>query len=326
MKVAVSLPIVEAMKDELRRCIPEVKSSHRAEALARGLGWNTNASMRASLVSSPSERDVVPAAFYAYLAEHGAHVAERLLPETICRTHIRAVMTEHDQLTHHGFGVYNGDRISVSEWRSRYAKSRDEMLGASAIGEFERACEYLAKLETTRAPTTVFHTYNLKHSAERWHRHCGIEGRWDRDYVSNGMLLTAAFHLGLRVRRASATSSVGYLNVSTTSVRALEDQRKPILPQPEEGEPFRVLGRLMTTQCAGRSGYITAGSTKLISLGDAEHTPKNLLRLAPIEYWATKFPPRNRRATFDTEGAFCELLRRASKVGIFDPSKFRQMS
>lgn len=325
MKLAVSLPLVESIKDELRQSLPEVKSSHRVEALARGLGWSANAALRAMLADGPSERDVVPPAFKTYLAERGFRVDDRALPDAILRAQIRAVMAAHEELTHHGFGVHQGDRIPVAEWRTRYASRRAEMLGGAALAEFERACEFLARLETTRAPTTVFSSYNLKHSAERWHKHRGIEGRWDREYVSNGMLLAAAFHLGLQVRRVSRTAFTGHLNVSTASVRALEEERKPPLPQPEASEPFRVLGVLRATGGAGRYSYLPAGSGKPITLGADEHTPKNLLRLAPLEYWVAKFPPRNRRAPFDALAALSELVGSAAKVGIFEPDDYRRL-
>ena len=100
--------------------------------------------------------------------------------------------------SHHGFGVYDEERISVAEWRTRFAAGRAEMLEPAALAEFARACEFLSRLSRTQAPTKVLTTYNLKHSAERWHRHRGIEGRWDQDYVSNGMLLAAAYHLGFQ--------------------------------------------------------------------------------------------------------------------------------
>ena len=322
MKLIVSLPFIDAIKDELRQSLREVKSSHQAEALARALGWGTNAAMRASLASGMAERPLLSEAFVDFLAQRGIRVADRALREVVLRVQIRAVMAAHEELTHHGFGVYQGDRISTAEWRRRYVQSRAEMLEQRAGAQFERACEFLARLETTRAPTTVFSSYKLKHSAERWHRYLGAE----EEYVSNGMLLTAAYHLGLRVRRASRTAFTGYLNVSSASVRALEDERKPPLPQPEKGEPFRVLGREYPSSGfgGGRYCYLPAGEARAIVLRVHEHTPKNLLRLAPLDYWVARFPPRSRRIPFDNLAAMSELFGNASKAGFFELNKFRQ--
>lgn len=322
MKHVISLSFVESIKGDLWRSMPEVKSSHLTEALARGLGWRTHAALRAALASGPAECTALPEAFAGYLAQRGIQVADRVLVNAILHRQIRAVMDAHKELTHHGFGVHEGDRISVAEQQKRYDESRAEMLEPLPVAEFERACEFLARLETTRAPTTVFTSYNLKHSAERWHRHRGA----DRDYVSNGMLLAAAYHLGLQVRRASRTAFTGYLNVSTASVRAQEDQRKPPLPQPERSEPFRVLGRLYPSSGygGGRYCYLPAGEAKAITLHVREHTPKNLLRLAPLEYWVAKFPPRSRRAPFDSMAAVSDLFGRASEAGLFELNRFRQ--
>jgi hypothetical protein len=163
-------------------------------------------------------------------------------------------------------------------------------------------------------PTRVFNSYSLKHTAERWHRHRGIEGRWERGYVSNGMLLAAAWHLGLHVRRASSSSFTGFLNVSTASVRARDNEQKPQLPQPEQGKPFRVLG------CShGVVSYLPAGATKPVSLRPSAHTPQNLLRLAPLAYWVSLYPPPTRRAPFNTDAATAELFETAGRMPIFDP-------
>lgn len=48
MKLIVTFNDIEHIKDALRASLPDVKSSHRVEALARGLGSTTNASMRAA--------------------------------------------------------------------------------------------------------------------------------------------------------------------------------------------------------------------------------------------------------------------------------------
>jgi hypothetical protein len=55
MKSTITLTDIEHMKGALRASLPDVKSSHRVEALARGLGWLTNASMRAALAAAPVE-------------------------------------------------------------------------------------------------------------------------------------------------------------------------------------------------------------------------------------------------------------------------------
>jgi hypothetical protein len=55
MRSNITLADIERIKDALRASLPDVKSSHRVEAIARGLGWHTNASMRAALAAAPTE-------------------------------------------------------------------------------------------------------------------------------------------------------------------------------------------------------------------------------------------------------------------------------
>lgn len=84
-------PIDAAMLDEIRRivrkCIPEVKSSHCAEAVARGLGYKTNASLQSALKSQISI-DLTPSRelFEEFLRERNYDVDNMqasLLPESV---------------------------------------------------------------------------------------------------------------------------------------------------------------------------------------------------------------------------------------------------
>jgi hypothetical protein len=317
MRISIGLSTIDSLKAEMLQALPHIKSSHRVEAMARGLGWSTNAAMRADLAHGTALRTVRSDAFATYLAERHLTAWPRCFVDTVLKALIRAVMDAHPELTHHGFGVYEEQRISSQERQTRYETSRAEMLSARALGEFERGWDFLESLERTKAPTRVFTSYNLKHTAERWHRHRGIEGRWERAYVSNGMLLAAAVALGLQVKRANRVSFVGFLNVSTASARDRDPERQiPPLPQPEDGQPFRVLGR-----SNGRCSYLPAGQTKPITLNADAHTPRNLLRLAPIDYWVTRYPPPDRRSPFNTFDAYCELFLLASKAGILEPRR-----
>ncbi len=41
MEITFALTDIESLKRELTRLLPDIKSSHRVEAMARGLGWDT---------------------------------------------------------------------------------------------------------------------------------------------------------------------------------------------------------------------------------------------------------------------------------------------
>lgn len=152
MKFAVTQRAVEAIKSDLRERLPLIKSSHRSEAIARGLGWRTNAAMRVSLAGGDAERVMDADSFVAYLRGHDFDADGRHFARAGLRVQVRAVMEAHEQLTSFGFGVYQEGRISVEEWRKRYAESRAEMLSDAAVEEFERAIEFLGSLELTRRP------------------------------------------------------------------------------------------------------------------------------------------------------------------------------
>ena len=98
MKVVVTTETVGAMKAELRRILPETKSSHLAEALARGLGWATNAGMRAALADGGIERALDPTAFETFLGVRGLDNPRRALQDAVLRAQIRAVMSAYVQL------------------------------------------------------------------------------------------------------------------------------------------------------------------------------------------------------------------------------------
>ena len=77
MKVLCSQADIDAIKAELAALLPKIKSSHRVEALARGLGWNTNAALRADLTAGRMERMVDDVAFNDYLEQHDISVTRR---------------------------------------------------------------------------------------------------------------------------------------------------------------------------------------------------------------------------------------------------------
>lgn len=73
--ISISFDKVERIKRELRTLLPDVKSSHRAEGMARGLGFNTNAALRAELGKGLTHCSVHPARFSDYLSQHGFEAA-----------------------------------------------------------------------------------------------------------------------------------------------------------------------------------------------------------------------------------------------------------
>jgi hypothetical protein len=313
VKIIMSPETVDTIKADLRRSLPNVASSHRIEATARGLGWATNAAMRAALVSGPVEREVQDDAFASYLSAHDFAVDRRVFIQAALRVQIGVVMIAYPQLTHFGFGVYGERCLSVEAWQAEVAKNRESMFSEGAICEFELACEYLLQLDTIKTPNRKHSSYGLKHEAERYHRRRRFAERKGEAYVSNGMLLTAAYHLGMKVVRVAWDSPNAFLNISSRSVSELASNRKP-LPQPEPGQHFRVLGHNR-----GSFFYVPSGSKRVVALRAAAHTPAKLVQLAPLDYWTSHFPPRDRRSPFNSAAAMENLFFQARTAGIYEP-------
>jgi hypothetical protein len=203
MKGPITLADSEQIKAALRESIPAVKSSHRVEAMARGLGWSTNAAMRVALAERPAPINLDDKAFRTYLAAHDFPVASGVLESAVETTigpkshgAIRAVMDKMPELGRGGFFVH--DRRETPEAnRRKHDDSRASMLSDDAIGEFERAVEFLEARGQRATLNRQVTSYSWKHSAEKFHRAAGA----DNDYVANGMMIAAAVHLGFKVVR-----------------------------------------------------------------------------------------------------------------------------
>lgn len=67
----ISTAEVDALKKLLSRKLQQVKCSHRVEALARGMGWQTNAAMRVALAKGTQTVAMDGAAFTEFLEARG---------------------------------------------------------------------------------------------------------------------------------------------------------------------------------------------------------------------------------------------------------------
>lgn len=203
MKAQICVSDIENITRELARLLPNVKSSHRVEAMARGLGWNTNAALRAELPRLPVERTVDDDAFTSYLKEHGfANTIFDSLGEAVvrckfadARAAIKAVLDREPTLTRFGFGIFDDPRKSREQRRREFEESRAELLTPHATDEFIQAREFLSHFSRRRTINEKVSSYGLKHQAERF-----CKDRGD-GYVSNGALITAAIHLGFNIRQ-----------------------------------------------------------------------------------------------------------------------------
>ena len=205
MKSTITLTDIEHMKDALRASLPDIKSSHRVEALARGLGWATNASMRATLTAAPAETVPNEGVFLDYLRQHSFEAPSGSLVRAFAQVGVRRAMDLEPELSGFGYRVARDRSETAEEAEARFLASRTEMLGEHGVDEFIRAAEFLLKFGRRKTMNRKRSSYGLKHDAER------AAG----DYVANGMMIAAALAMGFSAERTHAGSPNAYFNISS---------------------------------------------------------------------------------------------------------------
>lgn len=241
MKAQISLADVDSIKAELGRILPDVKSSHRVEAMARGLGWNTNAALRAELSSGAMERAVDNGLFDRYLIKHEFEDAPYdSLAEAVVRVKfaaeraaIEAVMTKQPTLAHSGLGISQDYMKTLDQRDAEFVDGRRSMLSPEAVAEFMRAVEFLAQWDKrgTINRSWSYSSSVLRRQAENFHER--KYGSGDNN-VANGMLIAAAIHLGFKIQPVGASA---FMNIAAKR-RPVPTDAVPV----GGGAPKRVAG------------------------------------------------------------------------------------
>jgi hypothetical protein len=119
------------------------------------------------------------------------------------RIQIQRVMEQCPKITVNGLGF--GNLIELLDHELRFQDARLEMLSECCCRQFCSAVSWLAQCGRTKGIARGETSYGLKHEAERWAGH----------YISNGMLIAAAIHLGFIVLGGKAPDSpIAHLNIS----------------------------------------------------------------------------------------------------------------
>ena len=134
LKIPVTSSTSEAIKADLTRTLPDVKSSHRCEAFARGLGFGSHAALRAQ-IRSPSSISVTAdgVGFATYLQAHGFNVSPVPFYRAAARVALHAVLDKEPKLTIWGIGVggpkrkANGQRENPREFQARFVAEREQL-------------------------------------------------------------------------------------------------------------------------------------------------------------------------------------------------------
>lgn len=225
MRVTLAAHDLPSIKKYLARSLPPHKPSLRIEAAARGLGFTTYAGFRNALSVGPV---TVSADDRRFCAELGIpfeieHRFNRFLSRAIARVELHRVLDAHPMLTQRGFDsawmrVSSEMHKPLSERLALLSERRNEAYEHDWLfDQFELAWIYLSRQQRIKSINRRTGSYGLKHRAENLMREFG-HFRPLGNYVSNGMLIAAAYALRFEVRPIAPDNYNAYLNISMVTV------------------------------------------------------------------------------------------------------------
>ena len=216
LTIPLSADAVDGMKSTLTNSMPTVKSSHRCEALARGLGLRTYAALRARVASSGGASATADGhAFVSYLEEHGFEASAVPFYQACAIQALRNVCERVPQLTARGMGLGEPDRNdkAVGGYQAEFDHVRDELFHDRYVESFLRSLCLVALIPATKTIRSAG-SYRLKHIAENLTCSYPTGEELGPDYVPNGALIAAAVHQGFQYKTFNTMRGYLSLNVS----------------------------------------------------------------------------------------------------------------
>lgn len=244
MMVPISPADMTPLKAHLLTLAPTIKASHRAEAMARGLGFGSNAALLTALDQGPVPCDVDNLAFAAFLRERGGEtLPPDVLSEAVVRTKlgveraaIQAVLAQQPELSANGFRTYWPQK-SAQEQADVFQASRAAMTQAPYLEQFSRAVAFLQTKAKSATVSRKRTSYGYKHDAETFHEAANPDGD---PYVANGMFIAAATHLGFTVKRDGASPNA-FINLAEPKTSRRSNQLAGSLRGPKKRAAWRNL-------------------------------------------------------------------------------------
>lgn len=221
---------IDSIKADLTKYYPDIKSSHRVEALARALGFKTYAALRAADLfwDGPIHAKIDWDAFSNYLVQKGFNPTAKPLYLAVGRSAIRLILSEYPNLTYEGAGIntehHKGE--TTQEYVARFRKAREDMLLDSSVEEFLRAYSVVSRISGTRTITKKRGAYGLKHIAEKAKIVYPDGEVSPPSYVCTGSLIFAAMNSGFYYKEIEGSQSV-YFNMLQKSIEELDREIRP---------------------------------------------------------------------------------------------------
>jgi hypothetical protein len=238
LRISVSPSAIDRIKALLTQSLPDVKSSHRVEAIGRGFGFRTYAALRTvAQAPVPAVATVTGNQFSDYLKEHGFEVDPAHLYRAAAEVAIQAVLHAMPRLHIGGIGFgrpqrnADGSRQRPQQQYAEFQEHRKECFGKYSAEAFLRSMALLARVKETKTIRSGAGSYRLKHIAENYVCNYPEGGKLGPAYVSNGMLIAAAVHLGFNYK--TYVDELGYdtlnanFNMSKTVVDDLDAEIRP---------------------------------------------------------------------------------------------------
>lgn len=235
LRVEISPAAIDEMKLRLTRSLPAVKSSHRVEGLARGLGFRTYAAMKAQSLTPVSSPSADATGFCEYLAEQGFFADGIHFYRAVGAAAVAEVTEREPQLSHWGYHVGppkwrpDGSWESALEHQDRFRCERELLKSDDVVDEFLLALGLVQRIAPTKTIRGGTGSYRLKHVAERSSCRLPCGSEIGPLYVANGTLIAAAVHAGFQY--ATHTDARGYDSVNVTfnmSKAAVDDLDRAI--------------------------------------------------------------------------------------------------
>lgn len=210
------------IKNDLTKSLPSTKSSHRVEALARSLGFSSNASLLASLndVMSVSCR-ADGLAFQAFMSSRNSEVDLNFYYLAIAREAVRAAMNAERRLNEWGIGAGRPKRKPEGGFETprehfrRMQEARENMTSDYFVKQFLLSTALLARIGTkTKTVRSGAGSYRLKHIAENYASFYPDGSPLGPFYVQDGAMIAAAIHAGFDYK--TYVDELGYDVTSVT--------------------------------------------------------------------------------------------------------------
>ncbi|HEX8668730.1 MAG TPA: hypothetical protein VF727_10205 [Allosphingosinicella sp.] len=237
LSIAVNPANIETIKLALTRALPRVKSSHRCEAIARGLGFRTYASLLEELRSGRGTVAIADgAAFRKYLTSHDFNVGSPPFYRAVGWAALKFVADAYPRITDHGIGVgpperFGGNWQTAADHRARFAEGRSDLVSEGSVEPFLLSLAFVQRVERTKTVRPATNSYWLKHIAENYACTYPEGEELGPQYVPNGVLIAAAMQAGFQLK--TFMDDYGYeslnagFNMSKTSLYDLDCEIRP---------------------------------------------------------------------------------------------------